>query len=92
MRSILEELWYGNVCPNEGCREVTKETKELMKYIAEHHDNLHATLSEKQKETLEKFDDCYSELTDINERDIFVYAFRLGARMMLEVMTPKSEK
>ena len=91
MRSILEELWYGNVCPNEGCREVTKETKELMKYIAEHHDNLHATLSEKQKETLEKFDDCYSELTDINERDIFVYAFRLGARMMLEVMTPKSE-
>ena len=91
MRSILEELWYGNVCPNEGCREVTKETKELMKYIAEHHDNLHATLTEKQKETLEKFDDCYSELTDINERDIFVYAFRLGARMMLEVMTPKSE-
>ena len=88
MRSILEELWYGNVCPSEGCRGVTKETKELMKYIAEHHDNLHATLSEKQKETLEKFDDCYAELTDINERDIFVYAFRLGAKMMLEVMIP----
>lgn len=88
MRSILEELWYGNVCPSEGCRGVTKETKELMKYIAEHHDNLHATLTEKQKETLEKFDDCYAELTDINERDIFVYAFRLGAKMMLEVMIP----
>ena len=88
MRSILEELWYGNVCPSEGCRGVTKETKELMKYIAEHHDNLHAALTEKQKETLEKFDDCYAELTDINERDVFVYAFRLGAKMMLEVMIP----
>ena len=88
MRSILEELWYGNVCPSEGCRGVTKETKELMKYIAEHHENLHATLTEKQKEALEKFDDCYAELTDINERDIFVYAFRLGAKMMLEVMIP----
>ena len=88
MRSTLEELWYGNVCPSEGCRGVTKETKELMKYIAEHHDNLLATLTEKQKETLEKFDDCYAELTDINERDIFVYAFRLGAKMMLEVMIP----
>ncbi len=88
MRSILEELWYGNVCPSEGCRGVTKETKELMKYIAEHHKNLHATLTEKQKETLEKVDDCYAELTDINERDIFVYAFRLGAKMMLEVMIP----
>ena len=27
MRSILEELWYGNVCPNTGCRESTAEAK-----------------------------------------------------------------
>ncbi len=92
MRSILEELWYGNVCPSEGCREVTKETKVLMKYIAEHHDKLYATLNEKQKETLEKFDDCYAEITDINERDIFMYAFRLGAKMMLEVLLPQAEQ
>ena len=91
MRSILEELWYGNVCPSEGCREVTKETKDLMKFIAEHHDNLYATLNEKQKELLEKFDDCSAELTEINERDIFVYAFRLGARMMLEVLLLQTE-
>ena len=85
MKNMLEELWYGNICPSDDCRATTKETKELMKYIAEHHDNLYATLNEKQKETLEKFDECYAELTDINERDIFVYAFRLGAKMMLEV-------
>ena len=46
MRSILEELWYGNVCPNNGCREATKEAKELMGYIADHHDNLLATLTD----------------------------------------------
>ena len=40
MRSILEELWYGNICPNSGCREGTKEVKELMGYIADHHDAL----------------------------------------------------
>ena len=91
MTSILEELWYGNVCPSDGCREVTKETKDLMKYIAEHHDNLYATLNEKQKEMLERFDDCSAELTNTNERDIFVYAFRLGARMMLEVMLSQTE-
>ena len=79
MRSTLEELWYGNVCPNGGCRELTPEAKQLMKYIADHHDNLQTTLTDKQKEVLEKFDDCYAELTDINEREIFVYAFRLGA-------------
>lgn len=57
-----------------------------------HHDNLQATLTEEQKETLEKFDDSYAELTDINEREIFVYAFRLGARIMLEVMLPQAEE
>ena len=88
MRNILEELWYGNVCPNGGCRELTHEAKQLMKYIADHHDNLQATLTDKQKEILEKFDDCYAELTDINEREIFVYAFRLGARIAIEVLSP----
>ena len=89
MKSILEELWYGNVCPNPGYRKSTKETKELIGYVADHHDNLQATLTEKQKEILEKFDDCYAELTDINEREIFEYAFRLGARIAIEVMNFK---
>ena len=88
MRSILEELFYGNICPNTDCRSKGGETKELMGYVADHHDNLQATLTDKQKEVLEKFDDCYAELTDINEREIFVYAFRLGARIAIEVLSP----
>ena len=86
MKSILEELFYGNVCPNTDCRSTCKETKELMGYIADHHDMLLKELTDKQKETLEKFDDCYSELTDMNERAIFIYAFRLGARIAIEVL------
>ena len=88
MKSILEELFYGNVCPNTDCRSADKETKELMGYIADHHDTLLKELTDKQKEVLEKFDDCYAELTDINEREIFVYAFRLGARIAIEVISP----
>ena len=84
MRSILEELFYGNVCPNTDCRSKDKETKELMGYIADHHSALNETLTDKQKEVFEKFNDCYDELTDINEREIFVYAFRLGMRIAIE--------
>lgn len=87
MRAILEELFYGNICPNTDCRSQDKETKRLMGYIADHHDNLLSTLNDEQKELLEKFDDCYNELTDINEREIFSYAFKLGARIMLEVLS-----
>ena len=91
MRSILEELWYGNVCPSSGCREGTKEVKELMGYIADHHDALLGMLTDEQKETLEKFDDCYAELMEMSEREIFVYAFKLGARIAIEVLFPDFE-
>ena len=86
MKSVLEELFYGNVCPNTDCRSNAKETKELMGYVADHHDTLISQLNEKQKEILEKFDDCWDELTDINEREIFVYAFKLGMRIAIEVL------
>ena len=92
MKSILEELFYGNVCPNTDCRSQEKETKELIGYLADHHDALLKELTDKQKEILEKFDDCYNELTDINEREIFVYAFRLGARIAIEVLFPFADK
>ena len=92
MKSILEELFYGNICPNTDCRSHDKETKQLMGYIADHHDNLLSTLNDQQKEILEKFDDCYSELTDINEREIFTYAFKLGARLMLAVVREDTTK
>ena len=87
MRTILEELFYGNICPNTDCRCQDEETKRLMGYIADHHDNLLSTLNDQQKETLEKFDDCYNELTDINEREIFSHAFKLGMRIAIEVLT-----
>ena len=84
MRSILEELFYGNVCPNIDCRSEGKETKELMGYIADHYDTLLKELTDKQKETLEKFEECMNEMYSITERDAFSYGFRLGVQLMAE--------
>ncbi len=86
MRSILEELWYGNVCPNIGNKEVTQETKDLMEYVQRHRTNLMKSFTDEQKETLEKLDDCYAELSDRNEREIFTRAFCLGAKIVFEIM------
>ena len=83
MKNILEDLFYGNLCPNTDCRNGKEETKELMGYVADHHNALMQTLSSTQRETFEKYVDCVTELTDIDERDVFSYAFRLGARLML---------
>ena len=87
MQKILDELWYGNICPAEDHHKSTEETKELVSYIVRHHDALLADMTDAQKETLEKFLDCRDEWMSINEREIFTYAFRLGARIAIEVMS-----
>ena len=63
----------------------------IIEYITDHHTALKETLTDKQKEIFEKFNDCYDELMDINEREIFVYAFRLGARIAIEVILPDKD-
>ena len=92
MRSILEELFYGNVCPSEDSWSCTKEVTELSGYIADHHNDLRSTLTDKQKEILDKLNDCQNELGDIAERALFSYAFRLGMRIAIEVLFPVSEQ
>ena len=91
MNSIIEELLYGNVGQNTGCRDASAEEKQLLGYIARHHDSLDETLTDKQKDIFAKYEDCYMELMSINERKTFVYAFRLGARIAIEVLLPNTD-
>ena len=62
MRSILKELFYGNVCPNTDCRGHGKDVKKLVKYIADHHSALNELLTDKPKEVFKKFNDCNRKL------------------------------
>ena len=40
MQSIIKELWHGNIIPQEDSRTNSKEMKELLGYMARHHDEL----------------------------------------------------
>ena len=87
MKSILEELWYGNICPETDKRSNSEEMKQLMKYMARHHDSLMETMTDEQKDIFERFDDCWGEYASLAEKSIFIYAFKLGARFVHEIMT-----
>ena len=82
--NTINELWYGNISPFEQCTRGDKRLKELLKLVARNREDLGETLTEKQKETLEKFEDCMNEMHSITERDAFSYGFRLGVRLMSE--------
>ena len=87
MRSTLEKLWHGNISPETDSRTNTPEMKRLMEYMARHHDTLMTTMTGEQKDIFERFDDCWSEYASLAEEAIFVYAFRLGAQMMLDILS-----
>ena len=86
MCKMIEELWHGNISPQTDSRNNSPEMKQLMEYIARHHDDLLKTLNEEQKETFEKFDDCWSEYMSLAEKAIFTYAFQLGAKLTYEAL------
>lgn len=65
---IINELWYGNISPFEQCTRGDKRLKELLKLVARNREEPDGTLTEKQKETLEKFEDCMNEMHSIRHR------------------------
>ena len=84
MCKTIEELWHGNISPQTDSRNNSPEMKQLMEYMARHHDDLLKNLNDEQKETFEKFEDCWSEYMSLAEKAIFTYAFKLGARLTYE--------
>ena len=87
MESIIKELWHGNIVPQSDSRNNSQEMKQLMEYMARHHEDLMKGMTDEQKEILEKFDDSCSEYASYAEEAIFSYAFRLGMRIAIETLT-----
>ena len=89
MRSVINELWCGNIIPQEDGQINSKEMKELFGFMARHHEELEKSFTDEQKEIFEKFHDCWSEYMSLAEAAVFSYAFKLGAQIMLDVLNSK---
>ena len=87
MKETIEELWHGNIIPQEDSRTNSPEMKELLSYMARHHEDLEKSFTDEQKEIFEKFDDCWSEYASYAEEAIFTYAFKLGMQIAIEALT-----
>ena len=83
---LLEEFWYGNIEPTEYHTSENKEYKELLRLVARNEETLLATLADEQKELFSRYTDCVQEFQTMSECLLFQNSFKLGARMMLEVM------
>ena len=87
--NILEEFWYGNIEATEYDTSPNKEYKETLQLISRNEEKLLATMTDVQKDLFFRYQDCVREYQAMAECLLFQNSFRLGARMMLEVMQPE---
>lgn len=81
--SIIQELWYGNIRPNED-KVVTDEEKRLIELIARHHEALSSSLKKEDLATFEKHVDCFTEYASLIKSQAFEIGFKLAVELVKE--------
>lgn len=91
MASILQELYYGNITPND--REVKRGSayNKAGNKMTEAQDRLYEALDKPQAELLKTFSDAYSELLSLDSMEMWVLGFKMGIRIGMEVMELKTD-
>ena len=83
---ILEEFGYDNIESTEYDTYSNKEYKKLVELICRNEEKFKSIMTDEQKELSEKHTDCMRENNVITDCLIFQNGFKLGSRVMWEVM------
>ena len=83
--STIQDLYYGRISPYEMSISTAPEYQKLKALADKNEDMLRKTLSDEQKELLEKLTECITDISSISERDMFIAGFRLGMKLMIDV-------
>lgn len=84
---ILEDLYFGDVRPSERSFKRNSQYAKALDDLVKAGDALTDTLTEKQKEIFEEFMTAQREVTVLTDCETFIYAFRLAAKIMIDVLT-----
>ena len=83
---VREKLWRGGLKPSERYFHEDSQYKMLLRKLCETSEKVSSELSPEGKKAFEEHEQLQLALIGISEEDVFVNAFRLGARIMLDVI------
>ena len=86
MRNTLEDLYYGNITPNEQQAAPDSELRRAADRVARFESQITERLDETGQTILAKFIESRDEIESITARENFILGFRLGARLVAECM------
>ena len=83
---ILEELYIGNVRPGERSFKRNSQYGRALHESADAADRLIAVLSDEPRKLFEEFMDAQREVSVLTDCETFIYGFRTGAKIMMDVL------
>ena len=84
MKSFFEELYYGNIDPQNSGFEDDESVQRELRTISENEDWLTEHLTGEEKKRFLDFADAWSAYNGDATLDGFITGFRLGARFVLD--------
>ena len=88
----LYDLWDGSIHPAEDNCPTDQQYRAARKALVEQEDLFWKELSPGGKEAYEAFLDARDHLLCRQSRNAFVQGFRLGARLLLDVLTEEGQQ
>ena len=83
---VLRDLWRGEISPTDRRVRQGSEYQQRAAEVRKQMMDFAAILSPEDKKRMEAINDLKHGLSIMEEEDVFIYGFRLGARMMLDVL------
>ena len=83
---VLQELWRGNITPSERFVRSGSEYKKTAGKLSDEMDRLMEMISPEARKQLENIGNLRADMAVLSNEDIFIYAFRMGVRLMLDVL------
>lgn len=84
---VLEDLYMGDIHPSECSLKKGSQYSRALNEVVTAGDALIDTLTEKQKEQFEAYMTAQREVNVLTDCETFIYAFCLGAKIMMDVLT-----
>ena len=86
MKSILKQFYLGNLITSPPYIEPNSKLSHAMNRLTESEDKLSSMLNDEGKKTLETFSNTQMEINALSCTDNFLYGYKLGMLMTMEVI------
>lgn len=81
-----QKIWSEGLNPSDRTIQKDSEYSRVLSRLCDVEEELQAALNQEGREKLAEYSSLHTDLTDLSNAEIFLEAFRLGARIMHDMI------